>query len=190
MAGFRRLVYGEAFLYRDHLLRLDSDSRYARFSGTVSNGTIANYCKAIEWNNTAIIGFFDNDELHGAAEIRYERKLFPKSAELAFSVERGYQSTRVGTQLMKRTLTIMQNRGIVRAHIVCLLANSRMQRLALRHRANTQAASGEVFMTIDVPRPDLGSLAVEATDSYLGWLLTGIDMIKQAVPKIGAARAL
>ena len=33
----RKLWIGEIAAYRDHLLRLDSDSRHRRFSGTVSD---------------------------------------------------------------------------------------------------------------------------------------------------------
>ena len=42
--AIRKLWIGETDIYRDHLLRLDCDSRYRRFSGAVSDDFIARSC--------------------------------------------------------------------------------------------------------------------------------------------------
>ena len=39
----RKLWIGEANIYRNHLLRLDRDSRHSRFGGAVSDEFIENY---------------------------------------------------------------------------------------------------------------------------------------------------
>ena len=42
----RKLWIGEAEKYRDHLLRLDADSRRNRFAGTVSDEFVRGYAEA------------------------------------------------------------------------------------------------------------------------------------------------
>ncbi len=176
MGIYRTLYRSEAPLYLEHLLRLDSDSRYARFTGLMSDNAVRKYCEEIDWRSLTIIGFFCDGKLRGVAEIRYEPRLFPTSAELAFSVERGFQSTRVGTMLMGRALDFLANRGIGIAHIVCMLDNRRMQRLALKHRCFIQASRGEVFMTVTVPKFNPALLLGEWLDGYLGWLVSSWDV--------------
>lgn len=177
MGTYRQLLNTEATRYQEHLLRLDSDSRYARFSAITSDDTIRRYCGSIDWRSTKIIGFFKDGVLRGAAEIRYDLRPLPDQAELAFSVEKECQNSRVGTNLMVRALLNLRNRAVTKAHIVCLLSNRRMQKLALRYRADFKAYRGDVFLTIDVPYGDISSLLAELVDGYLGWMNAGIDIV-------------
>ena len=177
MGTYRQLLSTESNRYQEHLLRLDSDSRYARFSAVTSDDTIRRYCNSIDWRSTKIIGFFKDGMLRGAAEIRYDQRPMPDAAELAFSVEKECQNSRVGTNLMVRALLNLRNRAVTKAHIVCLLGNRRMQKLALRYRADFKAHRGDVFLTIDVPYGDISSLLAELVDGYLGWMNAGIDIV-------------
>ena len=177
MGTYRQLLNTEAKRYEEHLLRLDSDSRYARFSAVTSDDTIRRYCNSIDWRTSKIIGFFKDGVMRGAAEIRYDHRPLPDSAELAFSVEKECQNSRVGTNLMVRALLNLRNRAVAKAHIVCLLGNRRMQKLALRYRADFKAHRGDVFLTIDVPYGDISSLLAELVDGYLGWMNAGIDIV-------------
>ena len=188
MSAYRNLLKVDADLYKQHLLRLGADSRYARFSGVMSDEAIVRYVDSIDWNWSRIIGYFDKGELRGVAEIRYEMKTFPSQAELAFSVEASYQNSRVGTNLMARSLLILRNRGINTAHVVCLLSNTRMQKLALRYRANMAAHSGEVFLSIAVPYGTVGSILAEMTDGYFGWMNANLEAALK-FPRVGAAIA-
>ena len=124
-----------------------------------------------------IIGYFDKGILRGVAEIRYEERIFPRQAEFAFSVEPTFQNTRVGTSVMARSLIILRNRGVETAHVVCLLSNTRMLKLALRYRANVAAHSGDVFLSIRVPYGTVGTLLAEMTDGYLGWMNAKLDAV-------------
>ncbi len=177
MGTYRQLLSSETGRYQEHLLRLDGDSRYARFSAITSDEVIRRYCESIDWRTTKIIGFFKDGVLRGAAEIRYDLRPMPDQAELAFSVEKECQNSRIGTNLMVRALLILRNRAVSKAHIVCLLSNKRMQKLALRYRANFKAHRGDVFLTIDVPYGDISSLLAELVDGYLGWMNAGIDIV-------------
>lgn len=176
MSAYRRLYKIDADLIRDHLLRLDADSRYARFSGTTSDATIRRYVDAIDWDGGKLIGYLDEGQVRAVGEIRFEKSAAPTEAELAFSVEKPYQNTRIGSSLMSRALIVLRNRGVATAHVVCLLSNRRMQKLALRHRADVKAYSGDVFLSIQVPYGDLGTLLSEVTDEYIGWMNTGLDL--------------
>jgi len=176
MSSYRRLLRTDAEQLREHLLRLDGDTRQARFSAITSDSTIKRYVAGIDWEWAPLIGWFDEGVLRAVAEIRFSRGILPTEAELAFSVEKRYQGGRIGSNLMSRALIVLRNRGVRTAHIVCLLTNRRMQKLALRHRADVRAQSGEVFMTIAVPQGDIGSLISEITDEYIGWINAGVDM--------------
>lgn len=182
MGIYRTLYRSEAPLYLAHLMRLDSEARYARFSGMMSDDALKRYWASIDWHGLTLLAYVSDGQIRGVAEIRYEPRLFPKSAELAFSVERGYQNTHVGTTLMARALVFLANRGIGVAHIICLLNNRRMQRLALKHRCFVQAHCGEVFMTVTVPPPDPTSLVGELLDGYLGWMASSWERVARWSP--------
>jgi len=188
MAVYRRLNSADISLYRDHLLRLDEDSRYARFSGFLSDASIASHCAGLDGRDTMILCYFSEGQLRGASEIRYEARLFPSSAELAFSVERPFQGSRVGTGLMKRALVLLRNRGVRQAQVVCLLTNHRMQKLALKFRSDARASRGEVFLTVTVPPLDAASLMSEWQEGYLGWLASGLDFAGGWIPESSPAR--
>ena len=108
----RKLWLGETDAYRDHLLRLDRESRHRRFSGAVSDEVIARHAATIEESGVVVHGFFVDGVLRGAAELRHEGSLFSHEAEAAFSIEQPWQSHGVGTELLERTLLTARNRGI------------------------------------------------------------------------------
>src|ERR1022692_2637133 len=66
----RKLWIGETDAYRDHLLRLDRESRYRRFSGTVSDDFIAGHAATANVIGVVVHGFFVDGVLRGAAELR------------------------------------------------------------------------------------------------------------------------
>jgi len=54
----RKLWIAEADLYRDHLLRLDSQSRRSRFAGAVSDQFLTKYAELAFSIDAIIHGFF------------------------------------------------------------------------------------------------------------------------------------
>ena len=66
----RRLWFGETELYRQHLLRLDPESRRNRFGGAVSDEFIAHYAEPFALSGAIIYGSFVDGVLRGAAELR------------------------------------------------------------------------------------------------------------------------
>lgn len=131
----RKLWIGETDAYRDHLLRLDRDSRRTRFSGAVSNEFIARHAATATGLGVVVHGFFVDGTLRGAAELRRTGPMLSDEAEAAFSIEQEWQSNGVGTVLLERTLLSARNRGIKHLRMDCLADNRRMQQLARKFEA-------------------------------------------------------
>jgi len=148
----RKLWVTETEAYRDHLLRLDRDSRYRRFSGTVSDDTVARHAATANELGTVVHGFFVDGLLRGAAELRRVGSPLRHEGEAAFSIEQPWQSHGVGTVLLERTLLSARNRGIKSLHMHCLAENERMQQLARKFDAELSFDFGSVVGEVDPPR--------------------------------------
>lgn len=163
----RKLWIGEADAYRDHLLRLDRESRYRRFSGAVSDEVIVRHAATANEIGVVVHGFFVDGALRGAAELRQTGSLFSREAEAAFSIEQPWQSHGVGTELLERTLLSARNRGIKSLRMDCLAENHRMQQLARKFNAEFSFDFGCVTGEVDPPHSTPLSLMREAiADNY------------------------
>lgn len=158
----RKLWVGEADAYRDHLLRLDPESRHRRFSGAISDEIIARHAATISEIGVVVHGFFVDGTLRGAAELRHIGSPFATEAEAAFSIEQPWQSHGVGTELLERTLLSARNRGIKTMHMQWLPENQRMQQLARKFEAEIKFDFGTMLGEVDPPRFTPLSLLREA----------------------------
>jgi len=163
--AIRKLWTGETDAYRDHLLRLDRESRYRRFSGTVSDEFIARHAATANAAGVVVHGFFVDGVLRGAAELRRNGA---HEAEAAFSIEQPWQSHGVGTELLERTLLSARNRGITSLQMHCLANNQRMQQLARKFEAGLKFDFGSVVGEVDPPRSTLLSMMREAMADNFG----------------------
>ena len=134
----------EISLYRDHLKRLDPDSRRSRFSGVISDSFIESYTRTAYGPDVMIFGAFDGNRIVAAVELRLILKSWPTSAEAAFSVEKDYQDHGIGDALFSRLLIAAQNRNIHSITIICLRENDRMRHLAQKHSAKLNFADSEI----------------------------------------------
>ena len=157
----RKLWIGETDAYRDHLLRLDRESRHRRFSGAMADEVIARHAATANGLGVVVHGFFVDGVLRGAAELRQNGSLFSHQAEAAFSIEQPWQSHGVGTELLERTLLSARNRGINSLRMDCLAENQRMQQLARKFDAEFSFDFGSVTGEVDPPRSTLLSLLRE-----------------------------
>ena len=158
----RKLWINETDIYRDHLLRLDRESRHRRFSGAVSDEFIIHHAASANEIGVVVHGFFVDGVLRGAAELRYFGSMFAREAEAAFSIEQPWQSHGVGTLLLERTLLSARNRGIKLLSMHCLADNQRMQQLARKFEADLKFDFGGVVGEVDPPRSTPLSLMREA----------------------------
>jgi GNAT superfamily N-acetyltransferase len=149
----RKLWIAEAGTYREHLLRLDRDSRHSRFGGAVSDDFIVDYVDATYRINAAVHGFFVDGVLRGAAELRPLGPALTREAEAAISIETAWQSHGVGSVLLDRTLLAARNRGIKNLHMACLANNRRMQELARKFAAELSFDFGGVVGEVKAARP-------------------------------------
>jgi GNAT superfamily N-acetyltransferase len=160
--AIRKLWAGDRDAYRDHLLRLDDESRHRRFSGGVSEEFIARHAAGAFEPGAVLHGFFVDGTLRGTAELRQLGPLFAREGEAAFSVEQPWQSQGVGSVLLERTLLSARNRGMRTLHMHCLADNRRMQQLARKFEADLHFDFGSVVGEVDPPRYTALSLMREA----------------------------
>jgi RimJ/RimL family protein N-acetyltransferase len=144
----RQLSVRGAPLYCAHLLRLDAESRRNRFNGTVSDGYIRGYAAPSNLADAVMHGFFLNGVLRGVAELR---PLPAHEAEVALSIEKGWQGHGVGAALLERTCVAARNRGIKSLHLTYLAENLRMRRLARKFNADVKFVFGSVIGKLPVP---------------------------------------
>jgi GNAT superfamily N-acetyltransferase len=152
-AMIRKLWIGETEQYRDHLLRLDPQSRHNRFGGGVSDDFIRNYADSSIALDAVVHGCFADGSMRGAAELRPLGPQFPRQAEAALSVEKPWQSHGVGSALLQRTLLAARNRGYRLMHMQCLADNRRMQQLARKFDAELSFDFGSVIGEVESSRP-------------------------------------
>ena len=172
----RKLWIGETAKYRDHLLRLDAQSRRNRFSGGVSDQFIRNYVDLTPGLDAVVHGFFVGGTMRGAAELRPLGAGFPREAEAAFSVERDWQSHGVGSALLRRTLLAARNRGFRLLHMACLAENRRMQQLALKFDAELSFDFGDVIGEVQSSRANPLSVMKEIMADGHGFATAMLDL--------------
>ncbi|MBL4758314.1 MAG: GNAT family N-acetyltransferase [Rhizobiales bacterium] len=151
-------------------MRLDSESRRMRFSGTVSDKFIENYGETAFRINTVIHGYFEDDLLRAAAELRPISDIWPIQAEAAFSVEKQWQNTGIGTALMDRTLLSARNRAIKTLYMVCLADNSRMRSIARKHDAKLHFEPGAITADLEPSWPSYFSMLEETMEDGNGFV--------------------
>src|SRR5215207_1880818 len=172
----RKLWIDRAGPYRDHLLRLDKESRRNRFGGGVADEFIENYIELSLGLDAVIHGFFVDGILRGVAELRLLGNGFVEEAEAAFSIEQPWQSHGVGSALLERTLLAARNRGIKFLHMACLADNKRMQQLANKFDAELSFDFAGVVGEVATPRPTPLSLMRELLADNHGFATAMLDV--------------
>ena len=178
--SIRKLWPQETDKFRDHLLRLDKDSRRMRFAHGVSDTFIEDYASRMCDLGSIVYGYFADGEVRAAAELRKLGDTWGQEAEAAFSVERAYQEKGVGTELMGRVIRSARNRGVHHLFMSCLAENGKMQAIARKHEADLRFEYGEVIGEIVPQEPNYFSLLAEAMDDRVGYMLAVLDLQKRA----------
>jgi GNAT superfamily N-acetyltransferase len=174
--SLRKLQSSETDKFRDHLLRLDPNSRRMRFAHGVSDGFITNYAARIDDMGSIVFGFFVNGEIRAAAELRKLGDTWGREAETAFSVEGPFQDHGIGTDLMGRIIRTARNRGVQLLYMSCLAENVRMQAIARRYEADLKFEYGEVVGEIIPETPNYFSLLEEAMEDRVGYMMAVFDL--------------
>jgi GNAT superfamily N-acetyltransferase len=163
----RKLWSVETDAYRDHLLRLDPESRRNRFGGAIADDMIRTYAATARGSDVILHGFFVDGVLRGVADLRILVPLYRREAEAAFSIEKPWQSHGIGSALLERSLLAARNRGIKLLHVSCLAGNQRMQQLARKFDAELTFDFDTVIGRMENPHPTLLSVMRElVVDSH------------------------
>jgi GNAT superfamily N-acetyltransferase len=147
---------------------LPAEARLTRFQATVSDESIRSHCQAIDWYRTVLVGCFVGDVLKGAAEVCFDRVLYPQEAEIAVTVAIDDQGNGLGTELVRRALTVARNRGADHAAMVCLPQNRRMQHIAHKLDVELGFSHGAVVGRFDLARATPLSRWTEALEDAGG----------------------
>jgi len=173
--SIRKLWKADLPAFRDHLLRLDPNTRRNRFGMSAGDDFINGYAKTGFSLDTVIHGVFVDGRLIGVGELRRIGD-GRRQAEAAFSIETDHQGRGLGSRLMEAVMLTARNRGIRRLYMNCLASNRPMQRLARRHGAELEYEAGDVIGLVLPNIPTPASLLREAVGDGFGWATAVMEL--------------
>jgi GNAT superfamily N-acetyltransferase len=137
-------------LLRDHLLRLDRESRHDRFHGFMDDSFIERYAAKCADDGTVIIAYFENGAVRGAAELHPADQSPDALPEIAFSVEASVRRQGVGSILFKKLIAEARSKGYHSLRITTGAQNQAMRALASKFGAHLTFRRGESTGSIDL----------------------------------------
>jgi len=146
-----------------------------RFGGYASAAQIAAYGERLDWSRALVVGYVTGGEVRGLGQLEPIGAGRPRSAELAVSVERPFQSRGIGTALLRRLVVAARNRLIERLYMICLMDNGRAVRMARRLDGALRFDDGEAQARIEPPWPTPWSWLEEA---LLETAVPGVDRLR------------
>jgi GNAT superfamily N-acetyltransferase len=152
-------------LLRDHLLRLDSESRRDRFNGFMDDSFIERYAAKCAGDGTIIVAYMENGMVRGAAELHPPDPSDESLPEVAFSVEPCVRRRGVGSVLFKRLISEARWKGYRTLRVTTGAQNHAMRSLASKFGAHLVFRHGESSGTIQVqqyPQSNVAKLAIDA----------------------------
>ncbi len=148
----RTLEAGEVHLLREHLLRLEPQSRHDRFNGSISEEFVKTYASRCFGDGTIVIAYLQDGVVHGAAELHAPQRSLDGVPEIAFSVEKRVRRQGVGSALFEQLLTEARNRDYDTLRITTGGENQAMKALAYKFGAHLSFRQGEATGTVDLNR--------------------------------------
>lgn len=185
--NIRKLWPSETDKFRDHLLRLDRESRRMRFAHGVSDAFIEDYASRMSELGSIVFGYVVDGEVHAVAELRKLGEHWGNEAEAAFSVEKAHQEKGIGTELMGRVIRAARNRGVHLLYMSCLAENAKMQAIARKHEAELRFEYGEVVGEIVPQDANYFSLLAEAVEDRVGYMMAVLDLQSRAAKRSRSA---
>ncbi len=177
---FRKLWPSETEKFRDHLLRLDPQSRRMRFAHAVSDGFIEDYASHVFDAGSIVQAWLDADGIvRAAAELKHigdPNGSWGRDAEAAFSVEAAFQDRGIGRELMGRVIRSARNRSVAHLYMSCLSNNQKMQAIARNFDAELRYEYGEVVGDIVPDSSNYFSLFAEEMDDRIGLMMAVFDL--------------
>jgi GNAT superfamily N-acetyltransferase len=174
--GFIRKLYPTDLpAFREHLLRLDADTRHSRFGMGASDSFVSDYADRCFALVGVTFGYFEDGMIRGAAELR-DMGHDGQDGEAAFSIENGWRGRGLGTALFKRVIRAARNRRMKRLYASCLTHNRAMQALARKFEAELTFDSGDVIGVLNADEATAESRFSEALDDANGFATAVLDL--------------
>lgn len=145
----------------NHFLRLDVQTRRARFCGAINDNGVLKYAQNILQHDSIACGAFVGGQLRGLVELSGPFHSGSSNTEAAFSVETAWQNIGIGDALFERMFAMAQNRGIRTIHMLCLKENGKMRHLAEKHSARLVFDADVVAAVLHPSWPTPASIAKE-----------------------------
>jgi hypothetical protein len=164
-------------LLRDHLLRLDPESRHDRFNGFMDDGFVERYAAKCADDGTVIIAYIDGGVVRGAAELHPPDQSPDDAPEIAFSVEASVRRQGVGSTLFRKLIAEARSKGYGSLRITTGAQNHAMRALANKFGAHLTFRHGESTGNIDLtqqPQPEPAKLAI-ATPAEVARAMIGYN---------------
>ena len=142
---------------RDHLLRLDPQSRHDRFHGFMDDDFIERYAAKCADDGTVIIAYVEDGVVRGAAELHPPDQSPDSQPEIAFSVETCVRRQGVGSILFRKLIAEARSKGYRSLRITTGAQNQAMRALANKFGAHLTFRHGESTGSIDLkqqPQPE------------------------------------
>jgi GNAT superfamily N-acetyltransferase len=173
IGGVRMLKPAEMPLLKEHLLRLDRESRHDRFNGVADDAYVTRYADRCLTDGTLVIAYVEAGQVRAAAELHPFNG--DDAPEVAFSVERPYRGKGLGSVLFTRLIAEARRHGFAALRITTGSENEAMRALARKFGARLTFQQGESSGLIDLEHEaaDVDVEAVEATDALLAPLVAG-----------------
>lgn len=136
---------------RDHLGRLDAESRRARFGMATDDAFIDAYARRSQALDGVVYGYFEDGILRAAAELRPVLEPAGDEGELAFSVETPWRRQGLGTALFGTMLAVARRRGFERLYLSYLTWNAPMRGLARKFASEITCEDDGAIVTLRMP---------------------------------------
>jgi GNAT superfamily N-acetyltransferase len=156
IGSVRTLTAAELPLLREHLLRLDPESRRQRFNGAVDNDFLTRYAMKND-AGAIIIGYFQDGVVRGAAELHRGQDSGDGVPEIAFSVERAARRFGIGSILFEKLLKEARQQGYARLRVTTNAENEAMRALARKFGTRLTFREGELTGLLDLAPAQPGS---------------------------------
>jgi hypothetical protein len=155
-------------LLRDHLLRLDRESRHDRFHGFMDDGFIERYAAKCADDGTMIVAYIEDGVVRGAAELHPPDQSPDSQPEIAFSVEASVRRQGVGSILFEKLIAEARAKGYHGLRITTGAQNNAMRALANKFGAHLTFRHGESTGSIDLkqqPQAEPAKPAITTADA-------------------------
>jgi GNAT superfamily N-acetyltransferase len=169
----RKLWPTDMQMFREHLLRLDPETRRNRFAMAASDAFMERYAETSFALDAVLFGYVEGATLRAAAELRIIAR---REAEAAFSVEDVCRRRGIGSALFERLVITARNRRLRRLYMSCLAHNRPMQALARKFEADLVFESSDVLGIVDAPAANPATYMREAADDARGFATAILDI--------------